>query len=193
MIVDESTLTMHPADHLLYLCWHYRFHGFTRLLWLYDLVVMLRTIGPELDWTMLVEIARHQHLATTLYYCLSWCRDLFGVAVPEPVFTQLRPPIVCRWLVERITMPDAGRSLATASGQARRIIARRAMVDSTMSLLQAGIRSFFPSPVFIRQRYMNHSCVPLQFFFLFYLVHPWITLVRGLGDLLLPAFRRTKS
>ncbi len=29
-VLGEPTLTMHPIDHLLYLCWHYRFHGFSR-------------------------------------------------------------------------------------------------------------------------------------------------------------------
>ncbi|HEX9131757.1 MAG TPA: nucleotidyltransferase family protein, partial [Ktedonobacteraceae bacterium] len=116
-VLGESTLTMHPIDHLLYLCWHYRFHGFTRLLWLYDLVVMLRAAGTELDWIELVQTARCQRLATTLYYCLSWCRDLFGVSIPAEVFVRLRPPWACRLLVERIAMPNSVEALASAQGQ----------------------------------------------------------------------------
>src|SRR5205085_8880566 len=73
VVLGEPTLTMDPLDHLLYLCWHYRFHGFSRLIWLYDLVVLLRALGPDLDWDALIQAARRQRLATTLYYCLSWC------------------------------------------------------------------------------------------------------------------------
>jgi Uncharacterised nucleotidyltransferase len=145
----------------LYLCWHYRFHGFTRLLWLYDLVVLLRSAGPELDWIELVQTARCQRLATTLYYCLSWCRDLFGVSIPAEVFVRLRPPWACRLVVERISMPNAVATLTSAQGQSRRIIAHRAMVDSTAALVKAGLQALFPSPASMGRRYMGNSRLPL--------------------------------
>jgi Uncharacterised nucleotidyltransferase len=177
-VLGESTLTMHPIDHLLYLCWHYRFHGFTRLLWLYDLVVMLRATGPELDWIELVQAARRQHLATTLYYCLSWCRDLFGVSIPAEVFIRLRPPWACRLIVERIAMPNAMETLASSGGQSRRIIAHRAMVDSTVGLIKAGMQALFPSSASMGRRYMGNSRLPLKFYFLYYFIHPWTTLAK---------------
>jgi len=178
-VLGESTLTLHPIDHLLYLCWHYRFHGFTRLLWLYDLVVMLRATGPELDWIELVQAARRQHLATTLYYCLSWCRDLFGVSIPAEVFIRLRPPWACRLIVERIAMPDAMEALALSGGQPRRIIAHRAMVDSTVGLIKASLQALFPSSASMGRRYMGNSRLPLKFYYLYYFIHPWITLAKG--------------
>jgi Uncharacterised nucleotidyltransferase len=183
-VLGESTLTMHPIDHLLYLCWHYRFHSFTRLLWLYDLVVILRAIGPELDWVELVQTARQQRLATTLYYCLSWCRDLFGVSIPAEVFKRLQPPWACRLIVERIAMPNAMKTLASTHGQSRRIIAHRAMVDSTVGLIKAGLQALFPSPASMGRRYMGNSRLPLHFFFLYYFIHPWTTLAKGFRYLL---------
>jgi Uncharacterised nucleotidyltransferase len=183
-VLGESTLTMHPIDHLLYLCWHYRFHGFTRLLWLYDLVVMLRTVGPELDWIELVQTARYQRLATTLYYCLSWCRDLFGVSIPAEVFVRLRPPWACRLIIERVAMPDVVETLASTRGQSRRIIAHRTMVDSTVALIKAGIQALFPSPASMGRRYMGNSRLPLKFYFLYYFIHPWTTLAKGFRYLL---------
>lgn len=189
-VLGESTLTLNPIDHLLYLCWHYRFHGFARLLWLYDLVVMLRAIDSELHWEALVQEARRQHLATTLYYCLSWCRSLFAVAIPDDVFASLRPPWACRLIVERFTLTDPARALVSSDWQPRRIIAHRAMVDSIAALLQVGISAFFPSRVILGKRYMQHSRLPLQLSLLFYFVHPWITLVKGCCYLLL---RKDKS
>lgn len=178
-VLGESTMTLHPVDHLLYLCWHYRFHGFARLLWLYDLVVMLRTIDSEAYWQALVHGACRQQLATTLYYCLSWCRSIFDVAVPDDVLASLRPPLACRLIVERFTLSDPQTALVSPDWQPRRIIAHRAMVDSTAALLRVGIRAFFPSPVILGKRYMQHSRLPLQLSYLFYLVHPWITLLKG--------------
>ena len=184
-VLGESTLTLHPVDHLLYLCWHYRFHGFTRLLWLYDLVVMLRAIGQELDWLELVHAAHRQRLATTLYYCLSWCRDLFDVAIPAEVFVRIHPPWVCRLIVERIAMPDPVEMLALARWQSRRIMARRAMVDSTTGLIRAAIQALFPSPSSMGRRYMGKSALPLKFYFLYYFTHPWTTIAKGSRYLLI--------
>lgn len=189
MILGEQTQTMSDVDHLLYLCWHYRFHSFTRLLWLYDLVVMLRFTGARFDWKTLVQTARNRCLATTLYYCLSWCHTLFGVAIPDWVFTQLRPPLACRLIIERIAMPDVAKALTSASWQPRRIIAHRSMVDSTMELLKAGVRTFFPSPASLGRRYMDRSRLPLRLFFLYYLIHPWATLIKGYRYLLKPGRR----
>ena len=184
MVLGEQTLTMHPVDHLLYLCWHYRFHGFSRLIWLYDLVAMVRSFPEDFDWQELVQAAHHQRLATTLYSCLSWCRDLFEVAIPAEVFRQLRPPLATRLIVERVTLPDPQKALVTADWQPRRILAHRAMVDSTMALLAVGLRAFFPQPAILGKRYMDRSRLPLQLYFLFYLVHPWITLGKGFRYLL---------
>lgn len=183
-LLGQPTVTMNAVDHLLYLCWHYRFHGFARLIWLYDLVMMVRTYGDGLDWTSLISSARRQHMATTLFYCFSWCRDVFGVAIPESVFVQLRPPLLTRLIVERIAVPDGAKALAGADYQDRRLLARRAMVDSNIGLLKAGLRMLFPSPLALQKRYMDHSHLPLRLFFLFYLIHPWVTLARGSWNIL---------
>ncbi len=191
-VLGEQTLTLSAEDHLLYLCWHYRFHGFTRLLWLYDLVVLVRSCGPTLDWRALLRQAQLLHLATTLYYCLAWCRDLFAAEVPAWVFASLRPPALTRFVVERIALSDLATALATVEGKNRRIVAHRAMVDSTAGLLYAGLRTLFPSPAAMGQRYMEHSRLPLRLFFVYYLIHPWLTLAKA-GQYLLPLRRRRKK
>jgi hypothetical protein len=178
-VLGEKTLTLSAEDHLLYLCWHYRFHGFTRLLWLYDLAMLVRTCGPMLDWETLLQQARQLRLETTLYYCLSWCRDLFAAEAPAAVFARLRPPALCRFVVERIALSDLVTALATVEGKNQRIVAHRAMVDSTVGLLYAGLRTLFPSPAAMGQRYMEHSRLPLRLFFVYYLIHPWLTLAKA--------------
>ncbi len=189
-VLGEPVLTMHPLDHLLYLCWHYRFHGFTRLVWLYDLVVLVRAAGPQIDWVALVQAARRQHLAATIYYCLCWCRDLFGVAIPAQVFAALHPPLAVRLLIERVAIPDVAKTLAMVQGRSRRVLAHHAMVDSTAKLLGAAARTFFPAPTLLGERYMQHSRLPLRLYFLYYFIHPWLTLAKGCRYLL-TLLRRT--
>ncbi|GAC1385469.1 MAG: hypothetical protein NVS4B7_08430 [Ktedonobacteraceae bacterium] len=183
-VLGQQALMMAPIDHLLYLCWHYRFHGFSRLIWLYDLVAMLRSFDTNFDWHRLVQAAHQQRLATTLYYCLSWCHDLFGVVIPQYVFMRLRPPLACRFIVERVTMPHPARALVSPNWQPRRILAHRAMVDSTSALLAVGLRAFFPTPTILAKRYMQSSRLPLQLYFLFYFIHPLLTLAKGFRYLL---------
>ncbi len=178
-LVGEPVLMMSQIDHLLYLCWHYRFHGFTRLLWFYDIVVMTRAAQSEMDWTELARRARKLNLATTLYYLLLWCRDLFQVPVPERVFKTLRPPLVSRLVIERLAMPDVAKALVSSLKQPQRVLARRFMVDSSSDLLKAGARALFPSKATIGRRYMSHSRLPLRLYFVFYVIHPWLTLARG--------------
>lgn len=190
-ILGEPTLTMHPTDHLLYLCWHYRFHAFSRLLWLYDIVMLTRSFPTTYDWTSVIQKARKQHMATTVYYCLSWCRDLFGVSIPETVFARLRPPLACQVIVERYALSDVVKALATPAGQSRRVLAQRAMVDTTAGLLKAGARVLFPSRAMIGQRYMEHSRLPLRLYYLYYLIHPWITVSKGVRYLLKLGFHRS--
>ncbi len=191
-VLGEQTLTLSAEDHLLYLCWHYRFHSFTRLLWLYDLAILVRSCGPTLDWQALLRQAKRLRLATTLYYCLAWCCDLFAADIPAWVFASLRPPALARFVVERIALSDLISALATVEGKSRRIVAHRAMVDSTAGLLYAGLRTLFPSPAAIGQRYMEHSRLPLRLFFVYYLIHPWLTLLKAM-QYLLPLLRQGKQ
>lgn len=178
-VLGEAAVTMNPVDHLLYLCWHYRFHSFSRLLWLYDVAVMLRAVGDDFDWKLLIEKARQQKLATTLYYCLSWCRDLFNVDVPAQLLGSLKPPTLCRLIVERFAMPDPTTALAMERGYNHRVLAHHAMVDRWQALLIVGLRTLFPARAILSQRYLEHSRLPLTLYFLFYFIHPWITLARG--------------
>lgn len=59
------------------------------------------------------------------------------------------------------------------------MLARRVMVDSLGDLCKAGWRTLFPSRATIGRRYMEHSRLPVQLFFLYYLIHPWATLAKG--------------
>jgi len=183
-ILGEPVLIMHYIDHLLYLCWHYRFHGFTRLLWLYDLVVILRAKQEDMDWRELIARARELNLTATLFYCLSWSREIFHVAITGYILRCLRPPLISRLVIERFALPDSAKALASVQMQPQRIIARRVMVDSFADLLKAGLRALFPSRAAIGRRYLSPLHLPSYCAAVFYAIHPWITLLKGLQFLL---------
>jgi hypothetical protein len=89
-------------DLLLYLCWHFRSHAFNRLIWLYDIALLLMYRADDFDWTLLYQLARKQGLLSTVYYCLRWSEQVFYVPTPEGAeLERLMPPM----LVQRQLYP----------------------------------------------------------------------------------------
>ena len=55
-----------PEDELVYLAVHATAHGFTRLMWLYDLKLLCR--ASEIDWRVVVERARGVRMLTAVAF-----------------------------------------------------------------------------------------------------------------------------
>jgi hypothetical protein len=90
-------------------------------------------------------------------------------------------------------MPETAKALCVPGLQDRRMLARRVMVDSAGDLIKAGLRMLFPSRATIWRRYMEHSRLPLQLFFVYYFLHPWITLAKGGHQMVRHIGRRNAS
>jgi len=69
-------------DEFLYLSAHAAGHSFVRLLWLYDLKLLLRR--DALDWAAVFDRAEAAGLATAVAYTLRLLRDWLQVQVPQP-------------------------------------------------------------------------------------------------------------
>ncbi len=106
-----------------------------------------------------------QRLATTLYYCLIMVpRHIRGGNSLKRVCPALRPPPAVRLIVERLRCPMPPGA-GDRQGHTQRVLAHRAMVDTTAGLLKVGLRRSFPHTAAMGQRYMEHSRLPLQFFY----------------------------
>ncbi len=158
-------------DLLLYLCWHYRSHAFERLIWLYDISLMLQRCAHQLDWTLAHRLARAQKLTATLYYCTRLCQQLFQIALPaEAGIEQLRPSPFMRRLVTRFVGDDL-TILVYRSAQRERKLMQRLMVGNASLLCLVALRTLFPSPIHLGRLYMEHSRLPLSLFWLYYPLH----------------------
>jgi Uncharacterised nucleotidyltransferase len=78
-----------PEDELVYLAVHAAAHGFTRLMWLYDLKLHCRRYASEIDWRVVVERARRVRMLTAVAFACEMLRERLNVAVPD--LPELRP------------------------------------------------------------------------------------------------------
>lgn len=163
-------------DLLLFLCWHYRSHFFDRLIWLYDVAMLLLAHGSELDWIRLYRLARRQGMLATIYYVLGWCRQLFKVALPpEAHLERFAPPVYVQWLVKCLIGNDTSAVLRPSMVNGRKLL-QHVMVDDLKSLGLTELRAIFPSPTHLGRLYMEHSRLPLRLFWLYYFWHPFVAL-----------------
>ncbi len=82
-IDGETYQTLAPEPLLLFLCVHGAKHGWTRLLWILDIAMLLTT--QAIDWSSLLTMARRSGSLRMLLLGLLLARDLSDAALPEDV------------------------------------------------------------------------------------------------------------
>jgi Uncharacterised nucleotidyltransferase len=78
-----------PEDELVYLAVHAAAHGFTRLVWLYDLKLFCRRYAAEIDWGSVVERARSVRVRSAVAFAFGMLRERLNASVPD--LPALRP------------------------------------------------------------------------------------------------------
>jgi hypothetical protein len=182
-IAEIEVEGMGLEDLLLYLCWHYRSHVFSRLIWLYDIALFLQRYGDQLDWVLLERLAEGLGLKATVYYSLWLCQRMFHVVLPANArVDRLLPSRFVQWLIRRSVGEDLLFVLRRSAARKRKLL-QRLMVDTARSLGLIALRALFPSPSHLGRLYMEHSCLPVQFYWLYYPIHPFFVLWEGMRSL----------
>ncbi len=84
---------LQPTRNLFYLACHLCHHGFSRLIWLYDLHLLMSKSAGEINWDELTAEARRSRSAGLVYYPLKFARELLNSPVPNNVLASLAPPL----------------------------------------------------------------------------------------------------
>jgi len=79
---DFSILVLSPEDEFVYLAAHAAGHSFIRLVWLYDLKLLVKH-HPELDWQQIAERAQRFGVASVVAYTIRLLDEWLGVAIPD--------------------------------------------------------------------------------------------------------------
>jgi hypothetical protein len=124
-------LMLGPEDQLVQLSVHAHKHGFSRLIWLKDLDLLLRSkVGP-LCWDLVVDIARREGACGSVWYALSLAAALLKTPVPTAA-ERLRPRFGTR-LLYRAIWSEA--TVANLDGRMRRRAVQFHAADSWRGML----------------------------------------------------------
>lgn len=150
-------VTLTPTAHLLHLAAHLMLqHGGAqaRLLWFYDLDLLIRRQAGRVDWEELLRRAREFHWAAALHAALQGARDRLGTPLPPG-------------LLDALAGADDPRTLRLVRRKAHPLQTRATQTWNTISSLEwrAGLRLAlaiaFPSPAYVRWRYRMGRLWPL--------------------------------
>lgn len=92
---------LEPELNLVYLSAHLGHHGYSRLIWFYDLDLIIREEGEGLDWEAVIARSVGYRSASAIHHALALTVRLLGTPVPEEVLRRLAPPVYKRYLIAR--------------------------------------------------------------------------------------------
>jgi hypothetical protein len=130
-----------PEDQVVHLSFHAHKHGFTRLIWLKDIDMVVRAAGADLDWDLIVSVSRREELRPSVWLALNFARALLGTPVPLAALRSLKPAAPTRLLYGLVWPPASVHALR---GRTRR---RAVQFDASESW-----RGMIPSVVFMGRR-----------------------------------------
>ncbi|NIO21870.1 MAG: hypothetical protein GTN76_14350, partial [Candidatus Aenigmarchaeota archaeon] len=72
-------LELCPTYNLIYLCSHLGEHHFSRLIWAYDIALLIHRHREEIDWEKLEDLCGSMRIRSPLYHSLTLCQELFQI------------------------------------------------------------------------------------------------------------------
>ena len=165
---------LYPTYNLIYLCSHLGEHHFSRLIWAYDIALLIHRHREEIDWGKIADLCCKMKVRNPLYYSLSLCQELFQVPIPEGVLKNLSPSWwrrkIGHFLIRRnLLFPEQSRV-----SRFSRFFIKAFCIDSWV---EAMLWFLFPTREWIKQQYSvqgTHKIYP------YYLFHPVLYLIKGI-------------
>ncbi len=121
-ITGQETRVLAPGINLLYLAAHLSHHSFSRLIWFYDLFLIVEKAGGEFDWEKLAARAGEYRCAGQVYYPLLFTGFFFGRTAPPEALNRLSPHPIKRMITRLFINPAAilEEKIPAAGWQAQR-------------------------------------------------------------------------
>ncbi len=103
---------------LIYLCVNQVLHRFARLKYLLDIKMLIDRATNEIDWDLVVKIAKETEFAPGIYHSLESVCEFAGTRVPASVLAALRPSWFSRKFVQCVLGFDTITALSWGSALA---------------------------------------------------------------------------
>lgn len=127
-----GALMLSPEDQIIQLSVHVHKHGFSRLIWIKDLDLIVRTFGETLNWAAIRADARAEGVENSVWYTLALAVRLFLTPAPPAVLATLAPSPFVRLLYRQVWPPDG---VANLQGHMRRRAVQFLAADSWRGML----------------------------------------------------------
>jgi hypothetical protein len=167
-------LQLSPTYNVIYLCTHFGEHHFSRLIWAYDIALLIHRHGEEIDWETVKDLCPRMRIRRVLYFSFDLCRELFQIPVPEGVLRSLSPPWwrkrIGHYLVKRnILFPEKSRP-----GRLSRFLIKMLCIDNWF---EAAVWFLFPSRKWMKKQY---SLRGICWTYSYYVLHPILYLINAI-------------
>ncbi|MGE3267406.1 MAG: nucleotidyltransferase family protein [Chloroflexota bacterium] len=127
-----GALMLSPEDQIIQLSVHVHKHGFSRLIWLKDLDLLVRELGESLDWDAVRADAQAEGVEGSVWYTLKLAAELFLTPVPPAPLKALAPSPLVRLLYRQVWPPDG---VANLTGHMRRRAVQFLAADSWRGMI----------------------------------------------------------
>ena len=164
----------YPTYNLIYLCFHLGEHHFSRLIWAYDVALLIHRHGEEIDWETLKDLCPRMKIRSPLYHSFSLCQELFQIPIPEGVLKNLsqswwREKILHSLIRRNILFPEKSRSSLLS-----RFLIKIFCIDNW---LEAALWFLFPTREWMKKQY---SLQGTREIYPYYLLHPILYLINAI-------------
>ena len=167
-------LQLVPTYNLIYLCAHLSEHYFSRLIWSYDIALLIHRHREEIDWEGLGDLCRRMRARSPVYHSLGLSQELFQTSIPERVLKNLSPSWCKRkighFLIRKnLLFPERSRLSSL-----REFLIKTFSIDSW---LEAILWFLLPTREWIKQEYSVQGSNEI---YPYYLFHPILYLIKAI-------------
>jgi hypothetical protein len=155
-----SVLIFNPTAQLVHLSIHASLNhqNAPRLLWLYDLALLLKQHGTEIDWDAALTFARASHVTRSMYEILIQVEQWWDVCAPPSFLASLSATRI--GVNERIAF-----ALMAANRNEARALSDALATPGAVNKLRYAARHLFPAPAYMTQHYRipHPALLPLYY------------------------------
>lgn len=167
-------LQLSPTYNIIYLCTHFGEHHFSRLIWAYDITLLIHRHGEEIDWETIKDLCPRMKIRSPLYHSFSLCQELFQIPIPEGVLKNLSRAWwrrrVGHFLIRRdILFPGKSRS-----SRLSQFLIKMLCIDNW---LEAGLWFLLPTREWLKKQY---SLQGTRWIYSYYILHPVLYLINAI-------------
>jgi hypothetical protein len=163
-----------PTYNLIYLCTHLGEHHFSRLIWSYDIALLIHRHGERIDWERLEDHCRRMKVRSPIYHSLSLCQELFGISIPEKILKNLAPSWWRRKVGHFLIKRNLTMCKQTRTSRFSRFLIKVLSIDSWM---EAMLWFLFPTKEWMEQQYSPKNTTEI---YAYYLLHPILHLIKAM-------------